>query len=124
MMAYRWPAAVVVSSLVVAGALAILALVALRVLSRPIPIAIEGGLQVDSLVLPPTVTIRATTALPVTVTDAVPLVTQRPLAIQGPVMVKGDVRTKASLSGITTPVSIQPVKVDGAVTVKDPVRID
>ena len=123
-MAYRWPAAVVVSSLVVAGALAILALVALRVLSRPIPIAIEGGLQVDSLVLPPTVTIRATTALPVTVTDAVPLVTQRPLAIQGPVMVKGDVRTKASLSGITTPVSIQPVKVDGAVTVKDPVRID
>ena len=114
MMAYRWPAAVVVSSLVVAGALAILALVALRVLSRPIPIAIEGGLQVDSLVLPPTVTIRATTALPVTVTDAVPLVTQRPLAIQGPVMVKGDVRTKASLSGITTPVSIQPVKVDGA----------
>jgi len=58
------------------------------------------------------------------VTDAVPLVTQRPLAIQGPVMVKGDVRTKASLSGITTPVSIQPVKVDGAVTVKDPVRID
>ena len=40
MMAYRWPAAVVVSSLVVAGALAILALVALRVLSRPIPIAI------------------------------------------------------------------------------------
>jgi len=124
MMAYRWPAAVVVSSLVVAGALAILALVALRVLSRPIPIAIEGGLQVDSLVLPPTVTIRATTALPVTVTDAVPLVTRRPLAIQGPVMVKGDVRTKASLSGITTPVSIQPVKVDGAVTVKDPVRID
>ena len=52
MMAYRWPAAVVVSSLVVAGALAILALVALRVLSRPIPIAIEGGLQVDSIVLP------------------------------------------------------------------------
>ena len=94
MLAYRWPAAiVVVSSLMIAAALAVLAWVALRVLSRPIPIAIEGGLQVDKLVLPPTVTINATSDLPVTVTGSVPLVTKSPLAIQGPLTVNGYVRT-------------------------------
>ena len=50
-MAYRWPAAVVMSSLV-------LAVTAAKLLSRPIPIAIKGGLQVDKVVLPPSVTIR------------------------------------------------------------------
>ena len=40
LMAYRWPAAVVLSSLV-------LAVTAAKLLSRPIPIAIKGGLQVD-----------------------------------------------------------------------------
>ena len=89
MLAYRWPAAIVVSSLIIAAALAVLAWVALRVLSRPIPIAIEGGLQVDKIVLPPTVTINATSALPVTVTDSVPLVTESPLEIQGPLKVNG-----------------------------------
>ena len=59
-MAYRWPAAVVLSSLV-------LAVTAVKLLSRPIPIAIEGGLQVDKLVLPPSVTIRSDTPLPVVV---------------------------------------------------------
>ena len=49
-MAYRWPAAVVLSSLV-------LAVTAAKLLSRPIPIAIKGGLQVEKLVLPPIVTI-------------------------------------------------------------------
>ena len=49
LMAYRWPAAVVLSSLV-------LAVTAAKLLSRPIPIAIKGGLQVDKLVLPPSVT--------------------------------------------------------------------
>ncbi len=89
---------------------------ALRVLSRPIPIAIEGGLQVDSVVMQPTVTIRTTTALPVTVMDTLPLMTQRPLVIRGAVVVTGNVRTQISNSGIITPVSIQPVEVDGAVT--------
>ena len=58
LMAYRWPAAVVLSSLV-------LAVTAVKLLSRPIPIAIQGGLQVDKLVLPPSVTIRSVTPLPV-----------------------------------------------------------
>lgn len=39
-MTYRWPAAVVLSSL-------LLAVTAAKLLSRPIPIAIKGGLQVD-----------------------------------------------------------------------------
>ena len=108
----------------IAAALAVLAWVALRVLSRPIPIAIEGGLQVDKLVLPPTVTINATSALPVTVTGSFPLVTQSPLAIQGPLTVNGDVRTQANLSGIDTPVAIQAVTVDGSISVKEAVRID
>ena len=50
LMAYRWNAAVVLSSLV-------LTVTAAKLLSRPIPIAIKGGLQVDKLVLPPSVTI-------------------------------------------------------------------
>ena len=117
----------VLSSLVVAAAVAGLTVVVVRVLSRPIPIAIEGGLQVDRLVLP-TVTIKAATALPVTVTDSVPLVTARPLAISGPLKVQGNVRTQARLSGIETPVTIQPVTVqpitvEGDVTVKEPVRL-
>ena len=124
MLAYRWPAAIVVSSLITAEALAVLAWVALRVLSRPIPIAIEGGLQVDKIVLPPTVTINAKSALPLTVTDSVPLVTESPLEIQGPLTVNGDVRTQAKLSGIDTPVSIEAVTVDGSISLKDPVRID
>ena len=127
LLAYRWPAAVVLSSLVVAAAVAGLTVVVVRVLSRPIPIAIEGGLQVDRLVLP-TVTIKAATALPVTVTDSVPLVTARPLAINGPLKVQGDVRTQARLSGIEAPVKIQPVTVqpitvEGDVAVTEPVRI-
>ena len=63
-MAYRWPAAVVLSSLV-------LAVTAAKLLSRPIPIAIKGGLQVDKLVLPPSVTIRSDTPLPVVVQEQV-----------------------------------------------------
>ena len=69
--AYRWPAAVVLSSLV-------LAVTAAKLLSRPIPIAIKGGLQVDKLVLPPSVTIRSDTPLPVVVQEQVTLVALRP----------------------------------------------
>jgi len=75
LMAYLWPAAVVLSSLV-------LAVTAAKLLSRPIPIAIKGGLQVDKLVLPPSVTIRSDTPLPVVVQEQV---TIGGAAIQGKV---------------------------------------
>ena len=76
-MAYRWPAAVVLSSLV-------LAVTAAKLLSRPIPIAIKGGLQVDKLVLPPSVTIRSDTPLPVVV--------QEQVTIGGKVDIQGKVK--------------------------------
>ena len=57
LMAHRWPAEVVLSSLV-------LAVPAAKLLSRSILIAIKGVLQVDKLVLPPSATIRSATPLP------------------------------------------------------------
>jgi len=100
-MAYRWPAAVVLSSLV-------LAVTAAKLLSRPIPIAIKGGLQVDKLVLPPSVTIRSDTPLPV-VQEQVTIGGAAPLAIEGPVTISGNA----------------PLAVEGAVSVtaEDPLAV-
>ena len=83
LMAYRWPVAVVLSSLV-------LAVTAAKLLSRPIPIAIKGGLQVDKLVLPPSVTIRSDMALPVLVQEQVTISGNAPLAVKGAVSVTAD----------------------------------
>lgn len=65
LMAYRWPAALLISSLVLSGSALVIAWVAIRFLSQPIPIRIQGGLDVDRLVMPPTLTIRADQPLPV-----------------------------------------------------------
>jgi len=83
LLAYRWPAAVVLSTVV-------LAVAGLRLLSRPIPIAIKGGLQVDKLVLPPNVTIRSDTALPVVVQEQVTIGGAAPLAVEGAVSVTAE----------------------------------
>ena len=83
LMAYRWPAVVVLSILV-------LAVTAAKLLSRPIPIAIKGGLQVDKFVLPPSVTIRSETPLPVVVQEQVTIGGAAPLAIEGPVTISGN----------------------------------
>ena len=89
---------------------------ALRLLSQPISIAIEGGLQVDRLVLPPTVNISSSTPLPVVVNDSVSVANKQPLtvrgaltvkALQGTALVKGDVQAKALVSSIDTPVTVQ-----------------
>ena len=128
LMAYRWPIALVLSSVV-------LAVTAVRILSRPIPIAIEGGLQVDKLVLPPSVTIRAAQPLPVAVADKVLISGDAPLGIKGPltvraiegaVQVKGDVDARATVAGIDNPVTVttdQPLPVQGDVVVKDKVTV-
>ena len=76
LLAYRWPAAVVLSTVV-------LAVAGLRLLSRPIPIAIKGGLQVDKLVLPPNDTVRSDTPLPVVVQEQVTISGDAPLAVEG-----------------------------------------
>ena len=118
-MAYRWPAAVVLSSLV-------LAVTAVELLSRPIPISIQGGLQVDKLVLPPSVTIRSVTPLPVVVQGS-----EAPLAIEGPVSVKSiagavTVNADARVSGLDGEVSVkadQPLPVRADVSVDNKVTI-
>ena len=81
-MAYRWPAAVVLFSLV-------LAVTAAKLLSRPIPIAIKGGLQIDKLVLPPSVAIRSLIPFPVVVQEQVTICGAAPLAIAGRVTISG-----------------------------------
>ena len=123
-MAYRWPAAVVLSSLV-------LAVTAAKLLSRPIPIAIEGGLQVDKLVLPPSVTIRSVTPLPVVVQEQVTIGGDAPLAIEGPFSVKSiagavTVNTVARVSGVEGQVSVtadDPLAVRADVSVDDKITI-
>ena len=124
LMAYRWPAAVVLSSLVLAAT-------AVKLLSRPIPISIEGGLQVDKLVLPPSVTIRSDTPLPVLVQEPVTISGDAPLAIEGPVSVKSiagavTVNADARVSGVEGQVSVtadQPLPVRADVTVEDRITI-
>ena len=123
-MAYRWPAAVVLSSLV-------LSVTAAKLLSRPIPIAMKGGLQVDKLVLPPNVTIRSVTPLPVVVQEQVTIGGDRPLAIEGPVSVKSiagavTVNADARVTGLDGEVSVkadQPIPVRADVTVEDRITI-
>ena len=126
--AYRWPIALVGSSLILGGAVLVLAQTAVRLLSQPIPIAIEGGLKVDRLVLLPTVNISSSTPLPVVVNEPVSDANKQPLTIRGPltvkalqgtVQVKGAVQAKAQVSSIDTPVTVQ-----GAVSVQDPVSIN
>ena len=123
-MAYRWPAAVVLSSMV-------LAVTAAKLLSRPIPIAIEGGLQVDKLVLPPSVTIRSDTPLPVLVQEPVTISGDAPLAIEGPVSVKSiagavKVNADARVSGVEGQLTVtadQPLPVRADVTVDNTIKI-
>ena len=124
LLAYRWPVAVIFST-------AVLSLAGLRLLSRPIPIAIEGGLQVDKLVLPPSITIRSGTPLPVVVQEQVTINGDAPLAIEGPVSVKSiagavTVNADARVSGLDGEVSVkadQPIPVRADVTVEDRITI-
>ena len=124
LIAYLWPAAVVLSSLV-------LAVTAAKLLSRPIPIAIEGGLQVDKLVLPPSITIQSDTPLPVVVQEPVTINGNAPLAIEGPVSVKSiagavTVNADARVNGLDGEVSIkadQPLPVRAEVSVDNKVTI-
>ena len=107
---YRWPSAVVVSSVVLAAT-------AIQILSKPIPIRIEGGLQVDKLVLPASVTSRSNEPLPVAVREDVVITGTTPLAVQGQVQVGGEVQ--ANVRSIETP-----VQVNAAVSVNETVNVN
>ena len=139
LMAYRWPAAVLISSVVLSGSALVIAWVAIRFLSQPIPIRIQGGLDVDRLVMPPTLTIRADQPLPVEgmvgVKEPVQIANDAPLTIRGPitvqkittpVQVRGAVDAHARVSASDTPIAVElntPVSVDGSVVVKEPVTV-
>ena len=110
----------------------VLAVTAAKLLIRPIPIAIEGGLQVDKLVLPPSVTIRSVTPLPVVVQEQVTIGGgDASLAIEGPVSVKSiagavTVNADARVSGVEGQVSVtadDPLAVRAEVSVDDKITI-
>ena len=124
LLAYRWPVAVVVSSVV-------LATTAIQLLSKPIPIRIDGGLQVDKLVLPASVTIRSNEPLPVVVREDVVISGKAPLAVKGQVQVQVDGDVKARVRSIDAPVDVkaavsvnETVNVNGKVTVGGKVTVD
>ena len=124
LLAYRWPVAVVVSSVV-------LATTAIQLLSKPIPIRIDGGLQVDKLVLPASVTIRSNEPLPVVVREDVVISGKAPLAVKGQVQVQVDGDVKARVRSIDAPVEVkaavsvnETVNVNGKVTVGGKVTVD
>ena len=87
----------------------VLAVTAAKQWSCPIPIAIKGGLQVDKLVLPPSVAIRSITLLPVVVQEQVNIGGDASLAIEGPATISGNA----------------PLAVEGAVslTAEDPLAV-
>ena len=74
---------------------------ALHLLSKPIQIRIVGGLQVDKIVFPVSVTIRSKAPLPVAFREDVVITGNKPLAVQGKVL-GGDVR--ANVRSIDTAV--------------------
>ena len=76
----------------------------------------EGGLQVDKIVLPASVTIRSNAPLPVAVREDVVITGNKPLAVQGQVQVGGEVR--ANVRSFETP-----VQVNAAVTVYETVTV-
>ena len=132
LLAYRWPAALLASSIVLASAALFIAWLAMRFLSQPIPIRIEGGLDVDRLVMPSSLTIQADKPLPVAgvvdVKDDVRIADDAPLAIRGPVTVREiktpvQVNAQATVEGPVQISSPEPISVDGDVSVDGVVQI-
>ena len=146
LLAFRWPAALILSSVVLAAAL-------LKILSQPIPIRIDGGgINVERLVMPQTVTIKAEDPIPVlagvTVDGNSTQKGEQPIRITGPVVVKSiespvkvsgsvganiDGRVTANVDAIDSAIQLQspvqvvndqPLQVEGAVTVAEPVSVD
>ena len=127
LMAYRWPAAVVFSSVVLSGSIVMVGWMAIRFLSEPIPIRVDGGLQVDRLVMPATLTIRADQPLPVNgevgVKDQVQIAEDAPLAIRGPITVR-EIKSPVQVSGNVQTKADVIVKDQLSIAVKDQLNVD
>ncbi|WP_028951719.1 hypothetical protein [Synechococcus sp. CC9616] len=122
-----------VFSIVLASAALCIAWLAMRLLSQPIPIRIEGGLDVDRLVMPASLTIEAKQPLPVVgvvdVKDEVRIADDPLLSIRGPVTVREikaplQVNAQASVEGAVQISSPDPISVDGDVSVDGVVLIE
>ena len=94
-----------------------LAAMAIQIHSKPIPIRVEGGLQVNKFVLPASLTIRSNEPLPVAVREDVVITGTTPLAVQGQVQVGGEVQ--ANVRSIETP-----IQVNAAVSVNKTVNMN
>ena len=118
----RWPFALVIS-------IGMLSATALQLLSRPIPIRIVGGLQVDQIALP-TVDINAEQPLPVNadvaVKNGVTINSNKALPILGQVLVE-EIKGSVSVDEIRTPVDVvnsSPLQVQGRVNIDGKVNVE
>jgi len=118
----RWPFALVIS-------IGMLSATALQLLSRPIPIRIVGGLQVDQIALP-TVDIKAEQPLPVNgdvaVKNGVTINSNKALPILGQVLVE-EIKGSVSVDEIRTPVDVvnsSPLQVQGRVNIDGKVNVE
>ena len=118
----RWPLALVIS-------IGMLSSTALQLLSRPIPIRIVGGLQVDQIALP-TVDINAEQPLSVkgdvAVKNGVTINSNKALPILGQVLVE-EIKGSVSVDAIRTPVDVvnsSPLKVQGRVNIDGKVNVE
>ena len=118
----RWPFALVIS-------IGMLSATALQLLSRPIPIRIVGGLQVDQIALP-TVDINAEQPLPVNgdvaVKNGVTINSNKALPILGQVLVE-EIQGSVSVDEIRTPVDVvnsSPLQVQGRVNIDGKVNVE
>ena len=118
----RWPFALVIS-------IGVLSATALQLLSRPIPIRIVGGLQVDQIALP-TVEINAEKPLPVSgdvaVKNGVTINSNKALPILGQVLVE-EIKGSVSVDEIRTPVDVvnsSPLQVQGRVNIDGKVNVE
>ena len=118
----RWPFSLVIS-------IGMLSATALQLLSRPIPIRIVGGLQVDQIALP-TVDINAEQPLSVNgdvaVKNGVTINSNKALPILGQVLVE-EIKGSVSVHEIRTPVDVvnsSPLKVQGRVNIDGKVNVE
>lgn len=118
----RWPFALVIS-------IGMLSVTALQLLSRPIPIRIVGGLQVDQIALP-TVDINAEQPLSVNgdvaVKNGVTINSNKALPILGQVLVE-EIKGSVSVDEIRTPVDVvnsSPLQVQGRVNIDGKVNVE
>ena len=118
----RWPFALLIS-------IGMLSATALQLLSRPIPIRIVGGLQVDQIALP-TVDINAEQPLSVNgdvaVKNGVTINSNKALPILGQVLVE-EIKGSVSVDEIRTPVDVvnsSPLQVQGRVNIDGKVNVE